>query len=202
MREATKVIPLAIGFITSLMAVYGPQAVAAFGIASRMESLATIALLALSASIGPFVGQNWGAKKYNRVNRALQLSFLFCFIWGGLVAIVLAFGGRWIASVFNTNPDVVEIAATYMMLVPISYAASGIILISSSTFNALGKPLPSAVMTLTRMFLLYVPLAYLGSWLFGINGIFAAACFSNLAVGIGAFLWNRSTCSLRSAQAR
>ncbi len=196
------IIPISIGFITSLMSFYGPQAVAAFGIVSRVESLATIALLALSASIGPFVGQNWGAKKYSRVDRALQLSFLFCLIWGGLVAIVLAFGGRWIVSVFDNNPDVVEIATTYLMLVPISYSASGIILISSSTFNALGKPLPSAVMTLTRMFLLYVPLAYLGSWLFGINGIFAAACLSNLAVGIGAFLWNRSTCSLKAAQVR
>ncbi|NEP61835.1 MAG: MATE family efflux transporter [Symploca sp. SIO2G7] len=192
--------PISIGLITSIIATYGPLAVAGFGIASRVESFALIVLMALSAIIGPFVGQNWGAKKYHRVSQALRLSSLFCLFWGILLAVILAPTAPWLASVFNSNPTVVAIAATYLVIVPISYAASGMIFISSAIFNALGKPLPSLVMLLTRMFILYVPLAYLGSWLFGINGIFFAACFSNLAVGVGAYLWNRKTCNLQAAK--
>ncbi|NET05734.1 MAG: MATE family efflux transporter [Symploca sp. SIO2B6] len=191
--------PISIGFITSLMASYGSEAVAGFGIASRVESFALIAVMALSASIGPFVGQNWGAKKYGRVNRALRYSFLFCLVWGILMALILSLAGSELASIFNSNPEVVAITAKYLMIVPISYAASGFILVSSSTFNALGTPLPSVVMTLTRMFFLYIPMAYLGSWLFKVNGVFAAASLSSLAVGIGAFFWNRRACSTKAA---
>ena len=45
------------------------------------------------------------------------------------------------------------------------------------------------VMSLCRLLLLYVPLAYSGSQLFGIVGIFGAACVSNSIVGLGAWLW-------------
>ncbi|MGD1712394.1 MATE family efflux transporter [Dapis sp. BLCC M172] len=188
--------PISLTFITSLMASYGTAAVAGFGVASKVEMFSIIVPLALSASFGPFVGQNWGAKKYDRVYLGLRLGFQFCLFWGVMEAIALGIGGSWVASVFDKDPEVVEVAAKYLLIVPISYGAAGIILISSVTFNALGKPLPSMVMTITRMLFLYVPLAYLGSWLFGINGIFAAACFANLAVGIGAYFWNHKNFSL------
>ena len=186
--------PISIGVITSMVAVYGSQAVAGFGIASRMESFSLIVLMALSATIGPFVGQNWGAKKYSRVQKALRLSFMFCLFWGVLVAVILFSSASWIVSLFNKNTEVIAIATTYLVIVPISYGTSGIIQIANSTFNALGKPLLSTVMSFTRMLVLYIPLAYFGSQLFGIRGIFAAACFSNLTVGLIAFLWNQKTC--------
>ena len=182
--------PISIGLITSAIAFYGAEAVAAFGIASRIESFALIAVVALSASISPFVGQNWGAKKYARVHRALNLSYLFCLGWGTMMAIILAPNGSWLASLFNNNPEVIKIATRYLWFVPISYAAAGIIQVSSATFNALGKPIPSMILTITRMLVLYVPLAYLGSKLFGINGIFTAACIANLVVGISAYIWS------------
>ena len=185
--------PISIGLITSAIAFYGAEAVAAFGIASRIESFSLIVVVALSASISPFVGQNWGAKKYSRVHRALNLSYLFCLGWGIMVAAILAPNGSWLVSLFNSDPQVIQIATRYLWFVPISYAAAGIILMASSTFNALGKPIPSMIMTVSRMVVLYIPLAYLGSKLFGLNGIFAAACIANLVVGIGAYVWNQKT---------
>ncbi|MBE9117188.1 MATE family efflux transporter [Lusitaniella coriacea LEGE 07157] len=188
------VTPISIGFITSLMASYGAVAVAGFGIASRVEAFSLIVLLALSSIIGPFVGQNWGAQKYDRVYRALNLSFIFCVVWGIFVAVVLLVAAPGLAAQFDDNPEVVAIAVNYLWVVPFSYGAAGIILIASSTFNALGKPLPSVIMTLSRMFGLYIPLAYIGSWLFGVRGVFWAAGLANLIVGIGAYLWNQRTC--------
>lgn len=189
--------PISVGMITSLLAFYGDEAVAAFGVASRVESFALITLFALAASMGPFVGQNWGAKAYARVERSLKISFQFCLFWGMLMAVLLAATGRQLVSSFNGNPEVVAIAALYLLIVPITYAPAGIIQVSSATFNALGKPIPSVVMTAIRMFVLYIPLAYFGSHFFGIQGIFVATGLSNLLTGIGAYLWNQRTCNLR-----
>ena len=192
--------PISIGVVTSLMATFGAASVAAFGVASRIESFVLIALMALSASIGPFVGQNWGAKKYARVREALKLSFIFCIAWGGLIALILVPLAPWLASLFNNNPNVIEIAARYLWIVPISYGTAGIIVVANSAFNALGKPIPSIVMTVMRMFVLYIPLAYFGGQIYGVNGIFAAASISNLVVGIGACIWNQKTCSFKAAE--
>ncbi|KST62721.1 MATE family efflux transporter [Mastigocoleus testarum] len=192
--------PISIGVITSFLATFGATSVAAFGVASRIESFVLIALSALSASIGPFVGQNWGAKKYIRVRLSLRLSFIFCMIWGGLMTLILVPLAPWLSSLFNKNPEVVEIATRYLWIVPISYGTAGIILVASSAFNALGKPIPSIVMTVMRTFILYIPIAYFGGKIYGVNGIFAAATISNLAVGIGAYIWNQKSCSLKAVE--
>ena len=189
--------PISMGLIVSMIAFYGRDAVAGFGIASRLEGLALMVFLALSISISPVVGQNWGAGKFTRVNRAFLLSIRFCLIWGGLAAIVLGFASPWLVSHFDNNPDVVSVTVAYLAIVPISYAASGIIQISSSTFNAIGKPLPSVALILAQTLILYLPLAIVGSRLFGVNGVFAAVCFSNVAVGLVAFAWNRRVCRVR-----
>lgn len=194
---ATSVItPFSIGIITSLLAVYGPEAVAGFGISSRIESFSLIILLALSSTIGPFVGQNWGAKQYGRVRQALKLSALFCIAWGILIAVILAAVAPQIVAIFDPNPEVLQTAVRYLMIVPISYGMQGLFLVSSSAFNALGRPIPSVILTLSRMVVLYVPLAYLSSLWFGMNGIFAAACLANFVVGIWAILWSWKACRL------
>ena len=183
--------PISIGIITSMLAVHGSATVAGFGVASRVESFAMIVLMALAASIGPFVGQNWGAGKYGRVAKALQQSYLFCLGWGVLMTILLAAGASLIVPLFNKDPEVIAIAVTYLRIVPISYGAAGIIQIGNSAFNALGRPIPAVIITVLRMFVLYIPLAYLGSLWLGAIGIFIAATVSNIILGIGAREWSR-----------
>ncbi|MEN9225084.1 MAG: MATE family efflux transporter [Thermostichus sp. HHBFW_bins_43] len=185
------VIPISAGIITSLMAGFGPEAVAGFGVASRLELLSLSALAALATSVAPFIGQNWGAKRYGRVQQSLRLSFCFCVGWGALMTVLLGLGSTTIAAQFDNNPDVIEVTASYLRIVPLSYAGTGLILTVSAAFNALGKPLAAVVLSLTRMFLVYIPLAYVGSLWMGVNGVFLAACVANLGVGLGAIWWSR-----------
>lgn len=187
---ANLISPLSVGFVTSLMAEYGAEAVAGFGLASRLEALVLIAPIALSASLSPFVGQNFGAQRYGRIKQALQLSYWFCLSWGALVAVLLGTTAPEIAAWFDSDPGVIASASIYLTLVPISYGALGIVLVASSAFNALGKPLSALGMSFSRLLLLFLPLAYLGNQLFGISGIFGAACLSNGIVGIGTWLWH------------
>ncbi|MEL6816377.1 MAG: MATE family efflux transporter, partial [Cyanobacteria bacterium J06598_3] len=192
---ANMINPISIGVITSMLATHGPLAVAGFGVASRVESFAMIALIALGASLGPFVGQNWGAGKFERVRLALHQSYLFCLGWGVLAAIVLAAIAPRIATLFNADPQVVAIATTYLRVVPLSYGTAGIIQAASSAFNALGKPIPAVILTVLRMFVLYIPLAYIGSQWFGPIGIFGAATIANVIVGIAAYAWSQNQAS-------
>ncbi|MEL6222382.1 MAG: MATE family efflux transporter [Cyanobacteria bacterium J06626_14] len=191
---SSMITPISIGVITSFLATHGRAAVAGFGVASRIESFALIAVMALGASIGPFVGQNWGAQKYGRVRLALNQSFLFCIGWGLAIALGLGLSARPLAAIFNQDAEVIAIAAQYLWLVPISYGTAGIIQVASSSFNAIGKPKPSIIITMVRMFILYIPLAYVGSQIAGVTGIFVAALVSNILVGVGAYWWNRRMC--------
>ena len=74
--------PVSMSVLMALLAVHGHAVVAAFGIATRIESLAIMVLMALSSSIGPFVGQNYGARKTERIRKALSLSYWFSMVWG------------------------------------------------------------------------------------------------------------------------
>ena len=82
---------------------------------------------------------------------------------------------------------------------PISYGAVGVIQVANSAFNAMGKPVPAVAIMVVRMFVLYVPLAYVGSWLAGPSGIFVAALVANLLAGLAAYGLSRRVCVLKPA---
>ena len=185
--------PISTAIIVSLLAGFSQETVAGFGIASRIEGLFVIPLFAMSASIGPFVGQNWGAERKDRANAAMIFSFQYAIVWGGFVAVILLFFNEPIAAMFDEHPAVIEAAALYLLLVPLSYGAWGVLMMSSAIFNSLGKPISSTIMSIIRMFVLYVPLAFLGKALFGLAGIFVATAIANILMGILAFSWNRYT---------
>ena len=187
----TMITPLSMGFVTSLMAGFGAEAVAGFGVVSRIETLAIIPFMALAFGVAPFIGQNWGAQSYDRVYRATQICYLYCMICGVVAALALGAFARPLIGLFDSNPKVIEVATTYLFLVPVTYGTFGIMLTASSIFSSLGNPLPTVVMTVARTFVLYVPLAYLGAWFYGVTGAFAAAGIANICVGAGAYLWSR-----------
>lgn len=199
---ATQLIgPVSAAVITRMLAGHGEAVVAGFGVATRVEAVAVMLLFALSGSIGPFVGQNWGGGRPERVRAGLGVSYRFCLIWG-LVAAVLLFGfGRDVAAWVDDSGEVIRTAAFYLALVPWSYGLWGVLMMSSASFNALGKPLPSTVLSFTRMFILYVPLALVMDRLFGYEGIFVATALSNGIMGVLGFLWLRRAFFSKNASA-
>ena len=64
-----------------------------------------------------------------------------------------------------------------------------VLMVSGSCFVALGRPLPSLLLTITRMVVIYVPLALLGDRLFGYQGIFGAAAVANVLVAGASYIW-------------
>ena len=184
--------PLSISITTSLVAIHGPEAVAGFGVASRIESICLVVIMALSSIMGPFVGQNWGANRADRVGQALRISFRFICVWSLSVAALLLIFGTSLASLFNDHPEVLASTTLYLWLVPISYLFLGIIMTSSSAANGTGDPKPSLVMSFMRLIGIYLPLAFILNAQFGLHGLYAATSAANIIVGFGALRWSQT----------
>ncbi len=187
--------PVSMAIVIRLLSSHGPEVVAGFGITSRFEMLVMMVLMSLSSSVGPFVGQNWGARKIDRVYKGLNAAYKFCLAWGLLSFILLAPFGHDLIALVNNEPKLVASAGWYLTIVPFSFGLLGIGMMSGSLFVALGRPQPTTVLALFRMIVLYLPLAVLFDHYWGYIGIFAATTLANLIVGCLAFFWSRATLS-------
>jgi putative MATE family efflux protein len=183
------IIPLSTAVVVWLLARHGEAAVAGFGAATRVESLALVIFYAMSSMIGPFVGQNAGAGRADRVHEALRECARFCALLGAGLAAVLALVGNTLVGTFSSEPEVVRIGAAYLLIVPIGYAGQGVLMVLNAALNGLGRPGPAMVLSTTRALLVYLPAAWLGDRLLGPWGIFCAASLTNLLVGLGAWRW-------------
>jgi len=196
---ANVIIPLASAIVVSMVASYGTDAVAGLGIAMRVEPLMLIVFYALSGVVGPFFGQNSGAGIFSRLSEAVAVLTRFSLTLGLIMAVFLWFLGKPIASLFGHHPEVIQIAATYFAIVPISYGAYGIVMSINAAFNGLGQPWPAMALSAARVLVVLLPLAYgLQHW-WGIYGIFIASALTNILVGAGAWWWITSDIS-RAAQ--
>ena len=183
------ILPLSAGIITRLVASYGTEAVAGFGVATRIEMFAIVVVMALSSVLGPFVGQNRGAKRFDRLFQGIAYSQNFSMIWGAAMYLLLSLFGKSAAALFNDHPDVVATTAGYFLIVPLGYGAQGVLRLSTISLSVLNKPFHSALLTMLQAFVCYIPLAWLGSQLVGLKGIFSAAAFSYLIAGLAAHIW-------------
>ena len=197
---AMLIAPLSIGFITRLLSTYGKEAVAAFGVASRVEMLALMVIGALGSVLIIFIGQNVSKQKFGRIFTALKYARAFSLAWGALVFVLLLIFRHSIASIFTSDTRVISIAASYFLIVGSSYGFQGLGMLSMASFNGLNKPFSSMFFSMIRLLVLYVPLAWLGSKFFALNGIFWAGFTANIVAGILAFgFLYRSVCKMEGS---
>lgn len=181
--------PVSMAIITRLLAGHGAEVVAGYGVASRIESMVVMIIIALGMSIAPFVGQNWGAGQYHRVREALSLSNKFSLAWGLFAFIMMLLFAEVLVALINDDPLVVQAATTYLTIVPLSVGCMGIMMIATQSFNAMGKPIPPLVISISQTLLVYIPLAILGDYLWGYTGIFIATTVTIILVGIASWYW-------------
>ncbi len=170
-------------FIVALLAAHGHEAVAAYGVATRVEALAMLVVIALALGMAPIIGQNWGAALYNRVHEVIGLAIRFNFIWSFLIAILFGVFAAFIAGAFSDDPAVVHNTILFFWIVPFSYAFGNLVFGWSSAFNAMGLPQRAFVMILVKS-ALTVPAAWIGGKLYGVPGIFWGIAVTNVASGL------------------
>jgi Na+-driven multidrug efflux pump len=176
--------PLANGILVAWVAGYGTQAVAAYGVGSRIEPIALIVIFAFTASLPPFVGQNHGAGEFKRIETALMKSMRFILVWQLLVYAVLVTFAAPLSHLFSDDPGVQDIIQTFIYILPISYFGMGFSLVCTATINALHKTRVSLNINILRLFALYIPMAWVGNHFWGLEGIFWGCAAGNIAIGL------------------
>jgi putative MATE family efflux protein len=183
------IIPVSSGIVVAMIAAYGVDAVAGFGIAMRIEPIFLIPFYALSAVSSPFFGQNFGSEKFDRLVEARRVIARFCLGFGLVLAIVLALFAKPLTGLFTHSESIQMVAVHYLWIVVISYGAYGLVMSANASFNGMGKPLPGVIISVCRVIVVFLPLAFLGRYLFDLQGLFAATTFSNLLMGAVGFVW-------------
>ncbi len=195
------IIPIAGGAVIAVIATFGNEAVAGTNVAMRMEAVFIIVFYALSAVIGPFVGQNLGAGKHDRVEKALRQCALFALLWGIFLAVAIAVIAPAITRQFSDVIAIQDYANDYLYIMPVSYGAYGFVMIANATFNGIGHPVPGVIVSSLRVALFQLPLVLIAAFVFDdMHYVYAASSFSNLLAGIIAYIWVMR--SVRDAGAR
>jgi len=178
------IIPISIGIVTRLVSNYGQYAVAGFGVCTKIEFFSLAVVKALATSYGPFIGQNLGARKFERVIRSIKISKRFAMYWGVGLTILLFLAAKPLATLFNKDLSVISTISLYFTIVPISFGLQGVYVLSNTALNVLNRPFHAAGLTIIQMFVLYIPLAYFGSHYFQLKGIFAGIAVAYMVTGI------------------
>jgi len=183
------IIPLSSAIVVVMVAGFGIDAVAGYGIAMRLEPMALIPFYALSAVSSPFFGQNFGAQKFDRLLEARRIIMRFSLGFGLLLAVSMSLLAQPLAALFTNSIEIQSVATSYIWIVSWSWGAYGIVMAVNASFNGSGRPLPSVMISSARVVFIFLPLAFAGRWLFGLQGLFAASTIANILVGWMAFAW-------------
>jgi putative MATE family efflux protein len=190
---ATNVLgPIATTLLTAIVATFGPSAVAAYGIGARIEALVLIPVMALSSGVSPFVGQNWGAHLAGRVREGFSLATRFSMLWGITTVLLLVPTAPWIAAVFTDDPVVQADIVVYLQVVPIGYAAYGVMMMVSGSLNAMDHASRSTLLSALRSIVIAVPVAWAGGQVAGLTGVFAALAIGSLVSALLGLRWMRT----------
>ncbi|WP_350359350.1 MATE family efflux transporter [Vreelandella sp. SM1641] len=193
--------PLAAMLAISVVAGLGESEVAAWGLASRLETLSLMVILAMTMSLPPWLGRCYGAGDWGQIQQLMTLAIKVALFWQLGLGIVLALGAPWLAMALAGNPDVQsELTLLIRFLLP-SYAALGVCMLVVSAGNALGWPLRAMLLSSARLFICYLPCLWLGSQFFGWWGLAAGAAVGNLLAGFMAWLVMRRILSRPHRQA-
>lgn len=175
--------PLAAMLAIVVVAGFGESAVAAWGLTSRLETLAMVLVLAMTMSLPPWLGRCYGAGDWVEVGHIVRLALKVVIGWQLGLGLALALLAPWLAQLLSGNPDVqAELTLLIRFLLP-SYAALGVCMLVVSAGNALGWPLGAMLMSAVRLFLCYLPCLWLGAQLGGLAGLAAGAALGNVLAG-------------------
>lgn len=181
-------------FLNKFVASFGSAALAGFGIAFRMESIAVLPALAISVATLSTIGQNIGAKLYDRARRASRFSTIAAFLFMELVGIMFFLSSPLWISLFTNSPEVIAYGKQYFSIVALAYGFLGLRFIAVSSFQGLGKA--TSVLAITSFaFCLMIAAAYLLAFKLnlGLTGIWLGMLIANVIAGVLAQLWFRKT---------
>jgi putative MATE family efflux protein len=136
---------------------FGSGAQAGFGIGMRIVQAGFMPVVALGFSVAPVAGQNFGARQPARVRATFRSAALMAAGAMVMFTAVCQVAAAPMVRVFSSDPQVIDVGAGYLHIVSWTFAASGIIFVGSSMFQALGHTLPALIASFCRIVLVAIP---------------------------------------------
>jgi putative MATE family efflux protein len=176
--------PFANGFITISMAPFGDDAVAGWAIVSRIIPVAFGVLYALSASVGPIIGQNLGAKRLDRVRSTITDSLKFTAIYCLAISLILAILAQPIANAFGARAQAYEVVVFFCTFIAVTFVFNAMMFVANAAFNTMGYAFYSSVLNWGRATIGVLPFAWAGGQLYGPKGVLMGYGFGALVFGV------------------
>lgn len=163
------------------------DSVAAYGIVTRIFSFTFMPLMAIALATQSIVGNNVGAKLYQRSNAVLRLALTVSGLYCATVEVILLTGHSWIGRGFVTDLGVITQVGDILRPMASLYVFAGPVLVLALYFQAIGKPGRTAALTLTKPFLLGPLLIATLATFYGAKAIWFAFPIADGIVGAIAF---------------
>ena len=169
---------------TRLVAGFGGSAIAAWTLGSRLELFSIVIVLSLTMALPPMVGRLLGSKQLERVHSLVLIAVRFVIGLQVVIALFWMASRWWIAPALAPNQATEVYLMSYMLWVPISYAALGVCMLMVSVCNALGMPMRAVLISTLRLFACYLPALWIGASLAEMSGLYIGVLLGNIAAGI------------------
>ena len=176
--------PLGGSFVLATMSRFGDSAVAGAAIMGRITPLAFAAVFALSGAIGPILGQNAGAGRFDRVRSTLVNSLVFNVVYVVFVWLLLWAGAELIVRVFSASDEARELILFYCHFLVGAFAFNGFLFVANTSFNNLRHAHWATCFNFGRALLGTIPAVYFGARWFGPRGVMAGEAFGAMLFGL------------------
>jgi putative MATE family efflux protein len=180
--------PVGNAFVTTEIAAFGDQAVAGWAIIGRIVPVAFGVIFALSGAVGPILGQNYGARRYDRLMSTMRNALFFTVGYVLVMWALLAIFAHPIASIFGASGLSRELIEFFCLFAAGSFLFNGAIFVSSAAFNNLGYPTYSTVFNWGRSTLGVIPFVWAGAHFYGAQGVIAGWGLGAVVFGVVSML--------------
>ncbi|RBP66693.1 putative MATE family efflux protein [Alkalibaculum bacchi] len=176
--------------IARLIAQWGPVPVAVQQIGSQIESISWNTANGFSTALAAFVGQNYGAKKWDRINKGYHIAVRIMTTIGLITTVLLIFGARPIFSIFLSEKEAIYYGVKYLKILGISQLFMCLEITTAGAFNGLGKTVPPSVVSIVFTSL-RIPAAVLlsSNAVLGVTGVWWSVSLSSVIKGIVLVAW-------------
>ena len=193
--------PAGMAVITyAVAATGGKAAVAAVSAAGRMEAVAFVLPMSLGMSLLPIIGQNFGAKRYDRIDLCRRISMRFAFVYLLFMSVAYYFCAPHAARIFSEDPEVVPLMVHFLRVIAWGFPFIEIHRYSTFYFTGIGRAKSGAALNIMRVAGFMVPFTLAALCFRSLEGIFSARLAADVLAGsIGCILARRLTRRMMAA---
>lgn len=169
---------------------FGDAVVAALAIMDRVTPVAFGVLFALSGSVGPIMGQNYGARLYPRIRAVLTNCYAVAALYVAAVTLLLFVAAPLVVALFGATGETATLLRFFCHVAGIVWLFLGGIFVANAAFNNLDAPLLSAGFNWGRATLGTIPFVTLGALWYGPEGAYLGMAIGAAVFGCFAVAWS------------